>query len=175
MHRQVAKALFNPFSSRPVWFTYVNGLAYIDEFPSAFLNLIMETEYKRNEVYCMLCIEKLETIQYSINFLPISPFYCLFHNKFHLIFNRQAILTQVISLSILHENERFRALRLSRKGSEIWQAQKTIIPKHLARLRWSRVSVLAFKYQSSRVQTRPKPSGFLWGGKSLARLPSEGK
>jgi hypothetical protein len=30
---------------------------------------------------CMVGIEKLETIQYSLNFLPISPFYCLIHNK----------------------------------------------------------------------------------------------
>ena len=41
----------------------------------------METEYRTNEVYCMLCIEKLESIQYSFNFLPISQFYWLFHNK----------------------------------------------------------------------------------------------
>ena len=41
----------------------------------------METEYKRNDVYCMLCIEKLETTQYTLNFLPISPFYCQFRNK----------------------------------------------------------------------------------------------
>jgi len=33
----------------------------------------------------------------------------------------------------------------------------------------------AFKYPSLRVQTRPKPSGFLRAKKSSARLPLEGK
>ena len=33
----------------------------------------------------------------------------------------------------------------------------------------------AFKYPGSRVQTRPKPTGFFRAKKSSARLPSEGK
>ena len=82
MRRQVAKVLFKPFSSRPVWVTLCKWFSIRWRVPSVFVNLIMENgiQEKWHQLHVVYW-ETWDYIQYSLNFLPISPFYCLFPNK----------------------------------------------------------------------------------------------